>query len=166
MEPNWLIVPLAAIIPLFVGAIWYNPKVFGNAWLKATGLTEEQLKRANMLEIYGLTYVFSLMLAVILMPVVIHQLHMFSIFANDPDVKVPGTESHQYFNDFMTQYGDRFRTFKHGAFHGTLIAIFFAMPITGIIALFERKSAKYIFIHTGFWIVSLALMGGVLCQFV
>jgi hypothetical protein len=39
------------------------------------------------------------------------------------------------------------------------------LPLIGINSLFERKSFKYIFIHTGYWIISLALMGGVLCQF-
>jgi hypothetical protein len=31
---NFLAVPLAAVIPILVGMIWYNPKVFGNAWMK------------------------------------------------------------------------------------------------------------------------------------
>ena len=35
---------IAALIPLLVGFIYYNPKVMGNAWMKETGLNEEQLK--------------------------------------------------------------------------------------------------------------------------
>ena len=48
----------------------------------------------------------------------------------------------------MADYGDAFRTFKHGALHGTIAGIFIALPIIGTNALFERKSAKYIFINT------------------
>ena len=63
----------------------------------------------------------------------------------------------------MDQYGQNFRTFKHGAFHGTLSGIFYAFPIIAINALFERRSWKYIWIHTGYWILTLALMGGTVC---
>ncbi|WP_308224826.1 DUF1761 domain-containing protein [Flavobacterium sp. J372] len=31
-------------------------------------------------------------------------------------------------------------------------------------ALFERKSAKYVLINAGYFIVSLAIMGGIICQ--
>jgi hydrogenase maturation factor len=35
----------------------------------------------------------------------------------------------------------------------------------GINALFERRGGKYILVHVGYWIVTLALIGGVVCQF-
>jgi cytochrome b561 len=66
---------------------------------------------------------------------------------------------------FMEKYGKLYRTFKHGAFHGVLAGIFFAMPITGIVALYERRSAKYIFVHVGYWTLTMALMGGVICAY-
>ncbi|MCD6064529.1 MAG: hypothetical protein K0R82_2440 [Flavipsychrobacter sp.] len=166
MEFNFLIIPLAALIPLFVGFIWYNPKVFGTAWIKSTGLTEEQLKGANMLKVFGLTYLLSIMVALALSAMVIHQTHLFSILKDEPGINEKGTEMNMYLTDFMTKYGSNFRTFKHGAFHGTLGGILLALPIIGVPALFERKSGKYIFINAGFWIVSMALMGGVICQFV
>lgn len=36
----------AALSTFIVGFIWYHPKVFGTVWMKAEGLTEEQLKMA------------------------------------------------------------------------------------------------------------------------
>ena len=69
-----------------------------------------------------------------------------------------------YFNDFMANYGASFRTFKHGAIHGVLVGLFFVLPISAIQAIFERKSVKYLAINAGYWIVSIALMGGVVCQ--
>jgi hypothetical protein len=69
------------------------------------------------------------------------------------------------FTDVMTAYGSEFRTFKHGVLHGAIAAIGFAMPIIGINALFERRGFKYIAIHTGYWILTLMIMGGILCQF-
>ena len=47
-----------------------------------------------------------------------------------------------------------------------LAALFVALPIIGINALFERKSAKYVALHLGYWAISLALMGGVICAMV
>jgi len=38
------------------------------------------------------------------------------------------------------------------------------LPVMGVNALFERKGFKYIAINVGFWTVSLALMGGIICQ--
>ena len=42
---------------------------------------------------------------------------------------------------------------------------FLAMPVIAIIAMFERKSVKYVAINAGYWIVTLAIMGGLICQF-
>ena len=67
---------------------------------------------------------------------------------------------------FFETYGNRFRTFKHGALHGTIAALFFSLPILGTMSLFERKGFRYIAIHVGYWVVTLALMGGALCQFI
>ena len=166
MNINWLILPLAAIIPLIVGSIWYNPKVFGTAWKKATGVTDEQMKGSNMAVIFGATYFYSLLIAMFMMVIVIHQFHVYSVLANETGINDPTTEVGAYFKNFMDKFGNNFRTFKHGAFHGTMMGIFLAFPVLGINALFERKSFKYVLIHTGFWIVSFALMGGIVCRYV
>ncbi len=34
MEMNFIALFVAAIITLFVGFIWYHPKVFGTIWMK------------------------------------------------------------------------------------------------------------------------------------
>ncbi|MBX2926723.1 MAG: DUF1761 domain-containing protein [Saprospiraceae bacterium] len=165
MQFNFVFIFVAALIPLLVGGLWYHPKVFGTAWAKAAGVTDEQLKSANMLLIFGLTYVLGIFAALALSGMVIHQAHIYSVLMNEPGLNEAGSELNTYVTDFMAKYGDRFRTFKHGAFHGVLAGIMFALPILGINALFDRKGFKYIAINTGFWIVSLALMGGVLCAY-
>lgn len=157
---------LAALIPLIVGMIWYNKAIFGTAWMKASGLTPEQLKGGNMVLLFILTYFFSLLIASSLMPIVIHQMGVMSVLANEPGINDPNSPMGKYIADFMSKYGHNFRTFKHGAFHGTLTAIFFATPLIGISAIYEKRGFKYIAINAGYWIICLALMGGVVCQFV
>ncbi len=165
MEFNFLIAALAALIPLVTGFIWYNPKVFGTSWMKASGLTEESLKGGNMAVIFILCYIFSFLIAVFMTTVVIHQFGLFQTLMNDPELLVEGTETYQYAQDFMTNYGDNFRSFKHGALHGTMAGLFFVLPVLGTNAMFERKGFKYIAVNVGYWTVCLALMGGVICQF-
>lgn len=164
MEFNFLIILIAALVPLLVGFVWYNPKVFGNAWMKSAGITEEQAKGANMGLIFGLTFVFSFLAAFSLNFMVIHQWHIFSLVANDPGINDPTSEVSTWMKGIMDKVGANFRTFGHGAFHGFLIGLFFVLPIIGTGSLFERKSFKYVAINTGYWAVSLALMGGIICQ--
>tara|TARA_R110002050_G_scaffold54303_4_gene122956 strand:+ start:49298 stop:49783 length:486 start_codon:yes stop_codon:yes gene_type:complete len=148
---------VAAISALVVGFIWYNPKVFGNAWMQAAGMTDEQVKGGNMVKIFVLALIFAFLLATALPGIVIHQMGVFSLIGGDPSVALPSYEA------FIADYSDAFRTFKHGAFHGVLTGIFIVLPIIGTNALFERKGAKYIFINAGYWIVTLGIMGAIIC---
>ncbi|WOD45017.1 DUF1761 domain-containing protein [Hwangdonia lutea] len=157
MPINPIAIPIAAVAALVVGFIWYNPKVFGNAWMQASGMTEEKIKGGNMSKIFGLALFFAALLAVQLMQMTNHQWGALGMVGGDPTVALPSFEA------FMADYGTAYRTFKHGAFHGTLAGIFVALPIIGTNALFERKNAKYIFINAGYWIVTLAVMGAILC---
>jgi hypothetical protein len=157
MEMNFLAILAAAISALVVGFIWYNPKVFGNAWMQAAGITEDQIKGGNMLKIFSLALLFSFMLAFLMTTIVIHQMGAIGLVGGDPSKALPSYAA------FMADYGDAFRTFKHGALHGFISGIFLALPIIGINALFERKSAKYIFINSGYWMVTLTIMGAIIC---
>lgn len=165
MQPNFLIILLAALVPMILGFIWYNPKVFGKAWMNAAGITEDKMKGANMAVIFGVSFLLSFLLAFAVQFIVIHQWGVFSTLAGDPTLQDPTSELGMYFADFLSKHGSNFRTFKHGAFHGTLAGITIALPILGTNALFERKGFKYIAVNCGYWIVCLALMGGVICAF-
>ncbi|WP_166920276.1 DUF1761 domain-containing protein [Flavobacterium poyangense] len=161
MEINFIALLLAAIVPLVVGFIWYHPNLFGNAWMKESNLTKEQLQTGNMLKIFGLTYLFSLMIAMILMALTIHQSGAVGMIGGPPNIN----GAKPSFAAFMADYGTAYRTFKHGALHGFMSGLFFALPIIGINSLFERKSWKYILIHTGFWLITLTIMGGIVCAY-
>ncbi len=155
----------AAFSSVLLGYIWYNPKVFGAIWMREADVTEEKIKSSNMPLIIGLFFLFSAFVALLLFPMVVHQVHLYSIFANLPDAKDPSTEIGTYFKDFMDKYGHSYRTFKHGMFHGALVGLLFVSPIIAINALFERRSYRYILVHAGYWILNLMIMGGIICQF-
>lgn len=154
---NPIAILVAAVSALVVGFIWYNPKVFGKAWMVAAGMTDEKIKGGNMIKIFGLALLFAFLLAMALPGIVIHQMGAFGLIGGDEGNALPS-----YFV-FLADYAGAFRTFKHGAFHGVLTGILIALPIIGTNALFERKSAKYILINSGYWIVTLGVMGAIIC---
>lgn len=165
MQFNFLIIALAALVPLVMGFIWYNPKIFGTAWMKECNFTLDTLDPPNPI-IFLYCYILSLLLAFVLGPIVIHQYGFFSIIMNEPGFQDSSSEISLYAADFMDKYGSNFRTFKHGVLHGALVGIMVILPVFGTNAMFEKRTIKYVLINSGYWIVSIALMGGILCQFV
>jgi hypothetical protein len=162
---NFLLVFAFALIPLMIGMIWYSKALFGNAWMAASGLTEEKAKSGNMALTIGIAYLFSLMLSFIMYPVVIHQMSFSSMLQAQLMADATKESATAFLNDGLAKYGHEFRTFKHGMLHGTIAAVFMALPLIGTCAIFERRSFKYIMIHLGYWIISLMLLGGAICQF-
>ena len=59
MAINWLAVIAAAASSFALGGLWYGA-LFGNAWLKAAGLTREQAMGGNKALMFGGTFVLSL----------------------------------------------------------------------------------------------------------
>ena len=62
---NLLAILVAAAAGFLVGGLWYGP-LFGKAWMTENNFAEEELRGANMLKIYGLTFAFSVLSAVFL----------------------------------------------------------------------------------------------------
>ena len=155
MEINFVALLLAAIVTLVVGFIWYSPKVFGTIWMKETGMTEEKAQKGNMVKIFGLTLVFSLLIAFFVPSLVIHQIGVLQ--------SAGGNNTDEAYLAFMQVHGHAFLSAKHGALHGFICGLLFVLPIIAINSLFEQKSWKYILITAGYWIVSLSLMGAIIC---
>lgn len=166
MQPNFLVVILSGLIPLITGFVWYSPRVMGTIWMKESGVNPTPPDGKKMLLIFGLTFLLGAMLASFVMTVVIHPMGLFSMLAHEETALAdPNSELSQTVNGLMTKYGAHFRTFKHGVLHGALMSLFLALPVIGIIAMFEQKSAKYVWVHVGYWAITLGLMGGVICAF-
>ncbi len=160
MEINFLALLAAAVSTLVVGFIWYNPKVFGTIWMKESGLTQEKMKGANMILIFGLSLLFAFLMSMVIQMLCIHQWGAYSMVQGDPAHIKPS------YHAFMADYGAEFRTFKHGALHGFIAGLFLALPMVAINSLYERKSWKYILINSGYWAVCFMIMGGIICAWV
>lgn len=162
---NYYVVFGAALLPLIIGSIWYNPKVFGSAWMKSAGKTEEDLAGGNMMIIFGLTYILGILLALGLSGMTNHQSGVMQLFAMHPDFGTSGTEIQNLYDSVMDKFGSAHRNFGHGALHGGIAAILIALPLIAITALFERRGGKYIFIHFGYYFLTFMAVGAVVCQF-
>jgi Protein of unknown function (DUF1761) len=159
MPFNFIAVFSSALVTLIIGMIWYNPKVFGTIWMREAGLTEEELKKGSMIKIFGLTLFYSILFATTMPMITIHQMGALGMVGGPT---LAETAKPTYVA-FLADYGDAYRTFRHGALHGTMTGLFFALPIIAINGLFERKSWKYIAIHAGYWIIVMMIMGAIVC---
>jgi hypothetical protein len=156
---NFKAIFVAAFSSFVVGLIWYNPKVFGTIWMNETGMTEEKARQSSMLKVFGLTFVFSFMLAFIMPTFVIHQFGALGMVGGPSEVE----KAMPSYLAFLSDYGNVFRTFKHGALHGSMIGLFVALPVIATNCLFEQKSFKYAAITSGYWIIVMTIMGAIIC---
>lgn len=67
---------VAALSTFLIGGLWYSPALFGKAWMRENGFTEESLKGGNMAKIFGLAFFLGVIAAV--------NLAMFMGPENDP----------------------------------------------------------------------------------
>lgn len=125
---NWWAVLAAAVSTFMLGGLWYSPGLFGRAWMAANGLTEADLGKGNMAKIFGLSFVFSLLMSANL-----------AMFLADPKTDM-----------------------AWGATAGFLAGFGWVALGIAIVALFERRSWKYILINGGYMTVAFVLMGLIL----
>ncbi len=64
MEFNYWAILAASLSTFLLGGIWYSPAVFGKAWMKENGFTEEGMKNSNMFKIFGLAFILAIISAV------------------------------------------------------------------------------------------------------
>ena len=169
MSHNLLVLALSALIPLVVGSLWYSPFLFAKSWQEATGVTPEKAKNSGMAVSMAVLYVCSFFISIAVMVSVIHQFG-FNSMLQDAAGKAGMADANSALHGMVTTiwhgYGHAFRTYRHGALHGAILAVFFALPLIASSAVFEQRGAKYIFITWGFWAINLILMGAVLCHWI
>ena len=134
---NWLAVLVAGISAFVLGGVWYSPALFGKAWMSENGFTEEQLKKGNNQKIFGWAFVLSLIMAANL-----------AMYLADTPAECTGNCAQ-----------------KTDIIWGTVAGFTAGLwPFCGlaIVALFERRSARYIFINGGYLVIALTLMGAII----
>lgn len=80
---------IATLSTFVIGWLWYGP-LFGKAWMDAAGVTKESTQDANMGKIFGLAFIFELIMA-----------YCLGMFLNDPSIGI----SEGAFYGFLTGFG-------------------------------------------------------------
>ena len=160
MVPNLLVLIGAAFIPFLIAFVWFHPKAFGgDTWTKIAGLTEEQGKTSVKPLKLALSIFLNFLLAFGVFNLAVHQFSMVGLVGGDVELLKVGTGA-----AFMAEFGGRHLSFGHGLTHGFIGFFSYILPILGYAVIFERKSTKYLLVNSGFWLISLMLMGGVVTQ--
>ena len=122
---NFLAVIAAAVSMFLIGGVWYSKALFANVWMKENNLTEEQLAKSNKAKTFGLSFLFSLIMAFNL-----------AMFLSDESID-----------------------FTMAIFYSLCVGLGWIALAFGIVALFELRSWRYIFINGGYMIISFLVMG-------
>lgn len=64
-QVSWLAVLAAVVAAFMLGYVWYGP-LFGKAWQRMIGLTDEQMRNANMPMIFGTAFLLQAVAIIVL----------------------------------------------------------------------------------------------------
>jgi hypothetical protein len=62
-EVNYLAVVAAAVSTFLIGGLWYSPLLFQKAWMRANGFGESDLAKGGTGKIFGLSFLFALVMS-------------------------------------------------------------------------------------------------------
>jgi hypothetical protein len=64
MQLNYLPILVSGLSTFLIGGLWYSPAVFGKAWMRENGFTEENMKGGNMIKIFGISILLAIISAI------------------------------------------------------------------------------------------------------
>jgi hypothetical protein len=138
---NYWGVLISVLAALGLGMLWYGP-LFGKQWMRIVGISHEQMEQAkakgmsSMWRLYALQAVSALVMAYVLA-------HVIAAFSGSPDAALSNV----------------------GVSGGLWMWIgFVAPPLLGSV-LWERRPWKYWFITSGYYLVTLIVMGIIITSF-
>ena len=154
---------VAALIPLLIGAVWYNEKVFGKVVMDANG----EGKRGHPAVVHGGALVLGVVLSFTYKFLGDHHYAFQTFFRPDTEHGV-GVDVASPFGiqlkELIDGYGTRFHSWTHGLAHSLMISFFVLLPIMAINDLFEGRSFKYFITVWGYWVLTIAAMYMLLAQ--
>ncbi len=160
MVPNLLVLLGCSFIPFFFAYIWFHPKVFGgDKWTAIAGLTKEQGATPVSPLKLGLSIILNFFIAFGIYCLTVHASGVFGLMGGEAEALKTGTAA-----AFLSEHGQNYTTFGHGVVHSIQAFICFVFPLLGYVVIFEHKSTKYLLVYSGYWLITLMLMSGIISQ--
>ncbi|SOE20837.1 Protein of unknown function [Spirosomataceae bacterium TFI 002] len=129
---NFLAIIVGGLLAWGFGSLWYSPLLFSKAWQTESGMTDDDLKDANMAKIFGGSFVLMIIMSFGM---------AILLRGHDDPAEI---------------------TLQTGIMHGLYVGIMFVATSIGINQLYQRKSLKLFFIDAGYQIIMLMIMGAVI----
>ena len=66
---NYIAVLVAAVVNMIIGALWYSPVLFGNLWVRLSGIDKKSIdksKQKGMGKLYAATFISTFVMAFVL----------------------------------------------------------------------------------------------------
>lgn len=131
---NYWAVLAAAVGNMIIGFLWFGP-VFGKMWKEMMGFTDESMKKMVLTPVQAM--ILGFIAALVMVYVFAHML----VYAN----------AYTHMSGLWA-----------GVQGGLWLWLGFIAPVTVGIVLWEGKSWKLWVLTSGYWLVSLAVMGAIL----
>jgi uncharacterized membrane protein len=77
---EWLPSLIAALSAFILGGLWYSPVLFGKAWQREAGLSDEQLAKSNKAVTFGVSFILCLVAAIAFSMVITPEAGFFMAF--------------------------------------------------------------------------------------
>ena len=138
---NYLAIFVAGLVPMAIGYLWYGV-LFEKQWMESLNFTKKDVEGGNMAVIYGVSILFAMILAAA--------------------IKIDIEMTHKTVNDAGELIFGSFHTFQHGALHGLGIGFILGIPALISNSLFQRNTGKNILLNVAYWLLTFAIMGGIL----
>ncbi len=61
---HWPAILAATVSSFIIGGLWYSPLLFGRVWMRANGFTEQDVAKGNQAKIFGVAFLFTLIMAI------------------------------------------------------------------------------------------------------
>jgi hypothetical protein len=135
---NYLVVFVAGLANMVLGALWYSPLMFGKVWMKLMGLDKlSKAEKAKMMERAKPGYAFAFLAALLMSFVMAHMVQSGAIFYH-----VAGVEA--------------------GLLTGFLIWVGFILTSQINSVLWEGKPVKLYWINTAHYLAAYLITGVIL----
>jgi hypothetical protein len=109
-------------------------------------------------------YILSIGFVFALMNLTIHQIGYYELFFTD--IMKGSAEAKSVTEAFLTEYGAKHRYFSHGVFHGVINGLTIPVPIIIGLTYLGYLDRQYLTKHITYWVVTCALVCGLLAEFV